>query len=406
MKLKVIKTEAEYGAARRRLSELMDAEAGTPEADQLEMLAVLVEDYERKIAPIDPPDPIEAIRFRMEQAGLNQQDLVKYFGSRSRVSEILNRRRPLNIRIARALHEGLGIPADVLLRNPPKRVSEEELVDLRQYPVKIMAKRGWFPGFSGTPQEAVVRIDELLPPFLTSFPDVEDHITLNRQHIRSGSQMSRHALRAWRIRVLQMAKEQDLAPYRPGVINKAFMSKLVALSMLEDGPRLAKEFLARHGIALVLLKHLPKTYLDGAAMMAPWGAPVIALTLRYDRLDNFWYTLCHELAHAARHLHQTDISVFIDDLNEQGHGREAEADDYAMAALIPADRWSEFWQHGDFNPVTVRDFARRLNIHPSIVAGRVRRELNDYRILSPLVGAKQVRQHFDNLEGDVNQEAA
>ncbi|MFP4500728.1 MAG: type II toxin-antitoxin system HigA family antitoxin [Candidatus Hydrogenedentota bacterium] len=118
MEAKLIRTEAEYEAALNRVAALMTAESGTSEAEELALWALLVEDYEKREHPIEPPDPIEAIRFRMEQQGLTNQDLVPFIGSRSKVSEVLNGKRPLSLNMIRRLHEGLGIPAEVLLREP------------------------------------------------------------------------------------------------------------------------------------------------------------------------------------------------------------------------------------------------------------------------------------------------
>lgn len=115
---KVIKSEHDYELTLGRIEALMDSEPNTPEGDELELLTALVEIYERERFPIGLPEPIEAIRFRMEQGGLQQQDLVPYVGSRSKVSEILSRKRPLSLRMIRALHRGLGIPAEVLLQEP------------------------------------------------------------------------------------------------------------------------------------------------------------------------------------------------------------------------------------------------------------------------------------------------
>lgn len=118
MKPRIIKTEAEYQAALARVAELMDAAPGSPEEDELELFAMLVEQYEKERWPIELPDPIDAIEFRMEQAGLKRKDLVQYIGSPSKVSEVMNRKRPLSVTMMRAMHEGLGIPAEVLLQAP------------------------------------------------------------------------------------------------------------------------------------------------------------------------------------------------------------------------------------------------------------------------------------------------
>jgi len=118
MEIKPIQTEADYKAALKEVSKLMDSDPklGTPEGDRLDVLATLVESYEAKHYPIDPPDPIEAIKFRMEQQGLTVKDLEPMIGRRNRVYEILNRKRPLTLPMIRRLHKGLGISAESLIR--------------------------------------------------------------------------------------------------------------------------------------------------------------------------------------------------------------------------------------------------------------------------------------------------
>ena len=115
MKVKVIKSESEYGAALARIEKLMEAKANTPQGDELELLSLLVHEYEEKIFPVSKPDPVTAIRFRMEQQGLAPKDLVPLLGSRSRVSEVLSGRRSLSLKMIRNLVGRLGIPAEVLL---------------------------------------------------------------------------------------------------------------------------------------------------------------------------------------------------------------------------------------------------------------------------------------------------
>ncbi len=115
MKPKVIKTESDCAAVLARIQELMDAKRNTPQGDELELLSLLVHEYEEKRFPMDKPDPIEAIRFRMEQQGLKPTDLVPFLGSRSKVSEVLSGRRNLSLKMIRALVRSLGIPAEVLL---------------------------------------------------------------------------------------------------------------------------------------------------------------------------------------------------------------------------------------------------------------------------------------------------
>lgn len=116
MDVKPLKTEADYDSALAEIADLMDARPDTADGDRLEVLVTLVEAYEEKRWRIDPPDPIEAIKLRMEQRGLSRKDLEKVLGSRSRVSEVLNRKRGLTIEMIRRLHKELGIPAESLIR--------------------------------------------------------------------------------------------------------------------------------------------------------------------------------------------------------------------------------------------------------------------------------------------------
>lgn len=116
MDIRPIRTEADYRAALKEAERLWDAEPGTPEGDQVEVLSTLIEAYEAREHPIAAPDPIAAILFMMQQKGLTRRDLEPAIGSRSRVSEILNRRRPLTLPMVRALSELLDIPTDVLVQ--------------------------------------------------------------------------------------------------------------------------------------------------------------------------------------------------------------------------------------------------------------------------------------------------
>ncbi|MBK1717549.1 helix-turn-helix domain-containing protein [Thiocystis violacea] len=118
MDIKPIKTEADYRTALRTIESLMMAERDSPEGDQLDILVTLVETYERRHFPLDLPDPVEAIRFQMEQKGLAPKDLEPMIGRSNRVYEILNRKRPLTLKMIWRLHRDLGIPAESLIRPP------------------------------------------------------------------------------------------------------------------------------------------------------------------------------------------------------------------------------------------------------------------------------------------------
>jgi HTH-type transcriptional regulator / antitoxin HigA len=183
-------------------------------------------------------------------------------------------------------------------------------------------------------------------------------------------------------------------------VSLEFLRQLAGLSWSDEAPRLAKELLAKHGIRLVVVPHLPKTYLDGAALKLGDGTPVIGLTLRYDRIDNFWFCLLHELAHVGRHMDDDGDVSFVDDLTlrdiEGGRRdpKEAQADEWAEEALVPRAIWdtSEACRHP--TPMSVLNLANALKVHPAIVAGKVRYEHKNYRLLSQFVGTGEVRRQL------------
>jgi HTH-type transcriptional regulator/antitoxin HigA len=141
MNVRLIKTKADHKAALARIDAIFDAGPGTAEGDELELLLHLVEEFEAARYPIAMPDPIDALRFRMEQQGLKQVDLVPYIGNKSKVSEVLSRKRPLSLAMIRKLHNGLGIPTDVLVQEPGKALETHGHVPLSaQRPHRLVAE--------------------------------------------------------------------------------------------------------------------------------------------------------------------------------------------------------------------------------------------------------------------------
>ncbi|GIK81934.1 MAG: transcriptional regulator [Pseudorhodoplanes sp.] len=116
MEIAPIKTRRDYRRTLKEIETLMGARRNTPQGDRLDILVTLVEAWEAKNFPLDFPDPVEAIKYHMDQRGLEPRDLIRFIGSRNRVHEILNRRRPLTLTMIRRLHEGLGIPAESLIK--------------------------------------------------------------------------------------------------------------------------------------------------------------------------------------------------------------------------------------------------------------------------------------------------
>ena len=215
-------------------------------------------------------------------------------------------------------------------------------------------------------------------------------------HQRGDRQADEMALLAWRMCVLRQARAVNaVREYKHGTITPAWMRELAKLSTFDEGPKLAREYLARHGITLVIEKHFKRTFLDGAAMLDN-DRPIVALTLRHDRFDNFWFALLHELAHVAKHL-TAEAPVFIDDLDRSNPQKvEAEADAMAAEALIPEKSWRTAKVRTTLLSEDAIAFADEIGVHPAIVAGRLRHEEKNFRLLSHLIGKTgQVSQLLD-----------
>src|SRR5258708_102019 len=394
MSIRAIRSEADYEAALTRINDLMDAEVGTPEGEELDVLTDLVELYEAKHVPMGFPSPLGAIRLRMEQSGLSPRDLIPFMGSRAKVSEVLSGKRPLTMQLARALHANLGIPADVLLQQPGGELhSAVEGTEWHRFPLAEMAKRGWIEKRRNLDSHAEEIMRDLIGRAGGEYVLPAAFYRKNDQ-ARVNAKTDPYSLKAWCWEVLATANAHPLpVSFKPGTVDLAFLQKVATLSWSQDGPRLAQEFLARYGIHLVCLEHLPRTHLDGAALQLADGTPVIGLTLRYDRLDNFWFCLLHELAHIGRHMADTCNEAFIDDLTRRDP-KEDEADQWTEEALIPADVWNTSRVQVNPSPLAVMELAQRLQINPAIVAGRVRHETRNYRLLSHFVGTGEVRRQL------------
>ncbi len=201
---------------------------------------------------------------------------------------------------------------------------------------------------------------------------VEFH-SMHRQHVRSGSKFDKYALIAWKARILYKAQlvvenEDKLANFS----SQAVVSKLVNLSTRPEGPVEAVGLLRDHGVILIIERHLPSTHLDGAAILLNREIPVIGLTLRHDRLDNFWFTLLHELGHIFRHRDKGLREGFFDEEGAPSVDElEVEADEFAESAFIPNEVWRKSFVRFTTSPNQVIQFAKERGISSAIVAGRI-----------------------------------
>lgn len=390
IKIRPIKTEDDYREALGWVEELMskDPDPDSDEGQQLDLLATLIKDYESNAFPESLPDPVDAILFRMEQQNLKPVDLVPYLGSSSRVSEVLSHKRSLTVEMIRNLESGLNIPAKVLLNKPD---------EWSNYPIKEMEKRGYFGDKNLKSYSAKELIEEFFRP--VGAPDSFVGM-LRKTYYRSKKPVNKYSLTIWLASVVKKANKIEYpTKFKKGSVNLGFMREVAKLSLDPKGPLQACEFLKEHGIGLVVVPHFQNTYLDAVTIMTNKDRPIIGLTIRYDRLDNFWFTLMHELAHMELHSNNP-VDLFYDDLDDKDATSDEEeaADKEAREALIPENKWVNSPARLVPSPIAAHSLARELGIHPAIVAGRMRRENDRYPYLIALLGQGEVGKLFQEVK--------
>lgn len=420
----MIYNERQYKITKEQLQKIMDAlehfDRSEPKASlidpkilkaqkdalrsQYESLLEELRDYERikagdeNISELsDLSDlPKLLIKARISQ-GLSQTDLAKLLGmkpqqiQRYEVEEYASASITRLLQIANVLGLSVKKSAQVGLKK------EEHLWE--KFPVKEMYQKGWFLGFDGSYKQLISNIEEHLNNFLIS-AGTNPQLAFHRKTHRAGSEIDNYALHAWETRVIQQALLRPCETcFSISQINDGWLKSLVALSTSPEGPRLVKNHLCAVGIDFVIEPHLQGTLLDGAALRLPNGNPLVAMTLRYDRLDNFWFVLLHEVAHVIKHLSTNKDVRFFDDLDNQSQeeAMEKEANDFASEALIPSDQWENSLARFMATPNAVENQAKAWGISPAIIAGRIRQEQQNWLILNELVGKGQVRCQFPEV---------
>jgi|SRR5262249_13284170 len=329
-----------------------------------------------------------AERLNMKPQQIQRYEATNYMGaSLARLIEVAS---VLHVKISESFEASDGTPSgSIFAWHDPNDVSWSRL------PFKEMIRRKWLevsPGQSAVDATRDFFITMAGPQFATA---------LHRKKVRSENVPNEFALLAWQARILGLARSlSETRRVKSFELNDTWLSELVRLTRLTDGPRRAPELLAERGIVLVIERHLPETYLDGAAMLSGFGQPVIGLTLRYDRLDNFWFVLFHELGHVFLHLFDNlKFDFFDEEDGSKADHIEQEADDFALNTLIPPEVWDQCLSRFALTEEAVRIDAANLGIDASIIAGRIRKERNNYTILNALVGHKSVRAQLEAEDG-------
>jgi HTH-type transcriptional regulator/antitoxin HigA len=397
---KIIRTDEQYHSYLDEVERLMvrGDTLSSLDINRLEVLTVLIESYENSKYSIDPPDPIDAILFRMQEKGLKQADLIPYFGTSSRVSEVLNRRRPLTVPMIRALAVGLGISADTLIGLSDVSDTSPKEIDWSRFPIKEMMSRGWIASVTGRASS----VEEIVRTYISGAGLQLGNAAFRRSLSgEATSPTSQYALYAWLARVIQRARIESKPRHRfdRSLFSASLLRELAQMSWSDRGPLLAIEFLQRNGVAVVIEPQLKGTQLDGAALQDADGMPIVGLTLRFDRLDSFWFTLLHEVVHIWKHIGD-DREAFVDDINASSEDRrEAEANRLAREAFIPRMLWRRSDAYLSPSKSSIETLARELRIHPAIIVGQLHRELGNYSVFNDMIGNRQVKRLFYN-DGD------
>jgi len=343
--------------------------------------------------------PLVLIRARIAN-GLSQKELAEKLGMKEQQVQRYEAERYASASLSRLTEVaevlGLSVREVAEMSAPLRSETKGDYADLDWglFPVKEMYLRGWFEDFKGSLSAAESCARELVSAFVEAAMPRRQPALL-RQKARVGSNADTYALLAWQCRVLMLSQGcRDLGNFDRRALNEEWFTELAQLSRLADGPVKAREYLSSSGIRLVFEPHLQKTYLDGAVFLLPDKRPVIGMTLRYDRTDYFWFVLFHELAHIVLHLRKGKMEDIFDDLDGDGDRVEQETDSFAGNMLIPDTTWETALARYLRTEDSVRDLAKELSISPAIVAGRIRKEADNYTILSELVGHGAVRKQF------------
>ncbi len=389
--------EAEIDALK---SQIADIEAELAEYDLLKSRQV---SFSKTYALEDLPRVLVQARIG---SGMSQTDLAEKLRMKPQQVQRYEATDYMGASLGRLIEvsRALGVKASETFEGPTQAGGavfvwrDAEDIVWGQLPCKEMIKRRWFD--VPRDRDLIEKVKEYFlraagPQFATA---------LHRKKMRSGNVPNEYALLAWQARILERARSkieaEEIGAFE---LNDSWLPDLVRLTKVKDGPKRARDLLAEKGIVLVVEPHLPGSYLDGAAMLADGETPVVGLTLRYDRLDNFWFVLMHELGHVFLHLFD---GLRFDFFDEEGGNNsdaiEAEADKFALDALIPEALWDQCLSRFALSEEAVRLDAEAIGIDPSIIAGRIRKERGNYTILNDLVGRDQLRSQLEEAGDDLD----
>jgi HTH-type transcriptional regulator/antitoxin HigA len=323
-----------------------------------------------------------------QKLGLREQAIQRYEAEHYRSISLGN-----YMRVAKVL--SIRLSADFF---PPFTrnllPSFDDTQDQAQKVLKHARANGWLPDNDDSDENGINQLIRY----------VTDHVEMHGTPslLRTGLNVEDHStdwlLLCWKAQITRRAQaiiDQEKIKYRP--LDVSWLMDLVRLSKWENGPARASQLLKEHGIVLIVEPHIPGMKVDGAAFLVD-QTPVIGLTLLRDSIDNFWFTLLHEVGHIILH-YRTGLSAgFFDDTEaSQVDELEEEANKFASNMLIPEELWSRSPARISKTARPIENFAEQLGISPAIVFGRVRLERKNYAIFTDKIGRGKVRKQFHSL---------
>lgn len=323
-----------------------------------------------------------------DQLGMREQQVQRYESDRYRSISLSNLKRM-------CAFLGVHLSAEVLSRPDNENDLFSRIAKLDQHEatqvLAFVRGAGWVPELENKSSEK-----DSVSALLNYATAARDRFG-EPAFLRSGltaNKIGQLPLLIWRSRVADLAAATSSAPPKFDSTDISWLKALVQLSAQEDGPRRAVQFLADHGILLFVVRSVPGMALDGAAFLEG-GVPVIGLTLRYDRIDYFWFTLLHEIGHVFLHLDDGPSTGFFDDLDQPAvETTESEANEFAASVIVAPELWRLSPARLARSTAVVHSLAAQLGVNPALIFGKIRNERNDYTIFSNNVGQGLVRSLF------------
>jgi len=325
-----------------------------------------------------------------------QKDLARKLGLQEQAIQRWESERYRSINLASYMKVARALSLDLSAQFPSPNVAKWLApFDLKpaeaQKVLKHAREHGWLKNEPESEEQGIKRL----------IRHVSEHVARygTPSLLRTGINVKDHSedwvLLSWKAQVTRRAEriiEDERLAYRP--LNLSWLKQLAKLSQSENGPVQAQDLLLKQGIVLLVERNIPGMEVDGAAFLVE-SVPVIGLTLRQDAIDNFWFTLMHEVAHVILHYRTGLASGFFDDVEHvEVDEFEEEANKVASDLLVPEELWSRSPARIAKNASPIENLAKQLSIAPAIIYGRIRHERNNYAIFSDKIGRGTVRKLF------------